>query len=364
MEDLSARDSAIKFGSGRYRQEQGLLAQLGEEIARFGTRVLVIAGTRSWAAVEPALASSMQAAGVTWDLVIWTGACSAEAARELAARAQAFGAQEVVGVGGGKNMDLAKATGEVAGLGVVEIPTSVSQCASFACTSVMYTPEGAKDVTWRYAHEIDACFLDLDVVAACPPRYLAAGILDAMAKKIEILNGRPDLDIAGTDIDLYSAYKLACYTTDALEARGDEAIEAARAQTVTKALADVAFVNVALTGIISNTTRGYNQTQLAHVFYDCARTLFTREVVDAVHGEIVAVGLFLQLHFNGLETEEERLRGLLAAWEMPACLADLGIEPTEEHLEAIEKYIVASRHYTSTDPADRELLRASIRRMV
>ena len=364
MANLSARDSAIKFGAGRYRQERNLLPELGEEIARFGKRVLIIAGTRSWAAVEPKLAPSMKEAGIDWDLVIWKGACSAQAAGELAERAHEFNADEVIGIGGGKNMDLAKATGELAGMGVINIPTSISQCAPFACTSVMYTPEGAKDVTWRYAHEIDACYLDLDIVAKCPVRYAAAGILDAMAKKIEILNGRPSLDVTDTDIDLFTAYKFAEYTSDVLDRRAQEAIEAIRAGEANKALSDVAFINVPVTGIISNTTRGYNQTQLAHVFYDCTRTLFTREVADVVHGEIVAVGLFLQLHFNGLEHQEDELRKLLADWEMPRNLSDLGIEPTEENLDAIEEYIVNSRHYNSTDPADRARLHESIRQMI
>ncbi len=363
MSDFAKKDSAIKFGAGRYRQEQGLLEKLGEEIARFGTRLLIIAGNHSWAAVEARLVPSLEAANIVWDLVIWEEACSELAARKLAERAHSFHADEVVGIGGGKNMDLAKATGEVAGLGVITIPTSIAQCAPFACTSVMYTPEGKKDVTWRYEHEIDGCYMDLDVIAGCPSRYLAAGVLDAMAKKIEILNGRPSLLLEKTDIDLYYAYKFACDTYAVLEDRAQEAMDASRAGIVNKALADIAFTNVAATGVISNTTRGYNQTQLAHVFYDCARTLFTDEVASCVHGEIVAVGLFLQLHFNGLDCEEERLRELLKAWGMPDTLAKLGIDATKENLEAIEEYIVSSRHYNSTDPADRALLRESISRM-
>ena len=180
-----------------------------------------------------------------------------------------------------------------------------------------------------------------------------------MAKKIEILNGRPSLLLEKTDIDLYYAYKFACDTYAVLEDRAQEAMDASRAGIVNKALADIAFTNVAATGVISNTT----QTQLAHVFYDCARTLFTDEVASCVHGEIVAVGLFLQLHFNGLDCEEERLRELLKAWGMPDTLAKLGIDATKENLEAIEEYIVSSRHYNSTDPADRALLRESISRM-
>ena len=362
--DLSKRDSAIKFGCGRYRQSRALLPQLGEEIRRFGTKAFIIAGRRSWAAVEAKLTESLAAAGVMWRTELWAGACSSAGAHELAERAREFGADEIVGIGGGKNMDLAKAVGEVSGLGVVLIPTSVAQCAPCACTSVMYTPDGKKDVTWRYEHEIDGCYADLDVIASCPPRYMAAGILDAMAKKIEILNGRPDLNLDTTEIDLFTAYSLARYTYEVLEASADAAIEANRRGEVTKALEEVVFMNLPVTGIVSNMTRGYNQTQLAHVFYDCVRTLFTRESAGVVHGEIVAVGLFLQLYFNGLRAEEERLRGLLERWDMPRSLSDLGIEATEENLDAIEEYIVSSRHYNSDDPADRRRLHEAIGEMI
>lgn len=364
MADLSACDSAIKFGMGRFRLERGLLEQLGEEIAAFGKRLLVIAGERSWKAVEDRLAPSLEGAGIEWDLVIWTGACSAKGARELAERARQFGANEVVGVGGGKNIDLAKAVGEVAGLGVVLLPTNIAQCAPGACTSVMYTPEGGKDVTWRYTHEVDGCYMDLDVIAACPIRYTAAGILDAMAKKIEILNGRPSIDLETTDVDLFTAYQLAIYTFDALTRYGEQAIDDNRRSEATKALNDIAFINVAVTGVISNFTRGYNQTQIAHVIYDGVRTMFTQEAANALHGEIVAVGLFCQLYFNKLQEEESELRDMLRFMDMPMNLAALGIEPTEENLTKIEDYIVGSRHYNSDDPADRQRLHEAIREMV
>ena len=37
-------DTAIKFGAGRYRQEQGLLEQCGEEVKRFGKKAYIVAG--------------------------------------------------------------------------------------------------------------------------------------------------------------------------------------------------------------------------------------------------------------------------------------------------------------------------------
>ncbi len=66
-------DTAIKFGAGRVRCEQGLLPQLGEEIARFGKKVLIVAGPRSWDAVKDQLEPALKEAGVDYQLEIWTG---------------------------------------------------------------------------------------------------------------------------------------------------------------------------------------------------------------------------------------------------------------------------------------------------
>lgn len=132
--------------------------------------------------------------------------------------------------------------GESAGLGVVNIPTSMSTCAPFTTMSVMYTPEGAKKNCWRYEHEIDAVLVDMDVIAQCPIRYNAAGILDAMAKRIEIQNGKPVMRLEDNPYDLYMAFKMAENTYEVLEKYGQQAIEDNRQHKVTKVLEEVAFV--------------------------------------------------------------------------------------------------------------------------
>lgn len=357
-------DSAIKFGAGRVRCEQGLLEQLGEEFARFGKKMLIVAGPRSWGAVKDRLVPSMKEAGVSWQLEIWSGWCSNEAADELAAKALEAECDEIVGVGGGKITDLAKAVGEVAHLGAITVPTSASTCAPFTCMSVMYTAEGGKKMSWRFDHEIDAVYMDLDVIAACPHRYNAAGILDAMAKKIEMLNGRPEMHLEDTPIDVFTAYNMAAYVYDVLEKTGQKAIEDNRRDEVTKELTDMAFLNVITTGVVANTTKSFRQSELAHVIYDGVRTHFTKEAAQSIHGEIVAVGLFCQLYFNGLQKEEEALREYMRSMDMPLTLGELGIEPTEENLMTLEEYIVNSRHYNSDDPADRQRLHEAVREMV
>ena len=206
--------------------------------------------------------------------------------------------------------------------------------------------------------------MDLDVIAACPHRYNAAGVMDAMAKKIEMLNGKPEMHLEDTPIDVFTAFNMAAYVYDVLDKIALDAIEDNRAGKVTKNLSDMAFLNVITTGVIANTTKSFRQSELAHVIYDGVRTHFTHEAADAIHGEIVAVGLFCQLYFNGLKDKEEELREFMRKMDLPLTLGELGIEPTEENLNTIEEYIVNSRHYNSDDPADRQRLHEAVREMV
>lgn len=335
-------DTAIKFGAGRYRQGVGILEECGGEIARFSRHAFLVAGPRAFDAVKARLLPSLEAAGVAYTVEIYDGPCSYEAAREYADKCIAAGCDEIVGIGGGRIMDFAKAVAEYAKVGTVNIPTSISTCAPFTCMSVMYTPEGGKKDCWRYEHELDAVLVDMQVIADCPIRYTAAGILDAMAKRIEIQNGKPVMTLADNQFDLFSAFRMAEYTYEVLEQYGPQAVEDNRHHKVTKALEDVTFINVAVTGVIANITKSFSQSAIGHSMYDGIRTLFTKEAKNALHGEIVAVALFTQLHYNKLTQEIPGLKAFMKGMDMPLTLEELGIPATDENLKKLEEYLIDS----------------------
>lgn len=341
-------DSAIKFGAGRYRQGRGILEHCGQEIRRFGKKAYIISGPRAFAAVKDRLLPGLAEAGLKYVIEIYDGVCSYEAAEDLGKKCLDAGCDEVVGIGGGVIMDLSKAVAAGTGLGAVNIPTSIATCAAFTAMSVMYTPQGAMKDNWRYEYETDGVYVDLDVVSGCPCRYASAGILDAMAKKIEMLNGSPAMEPDNAAFDLYTAYRMSEYAYDMLERYGRQAIEDIRQGIVTKAVEYVAFINIAVTGIISNITKSFNQSALAHMIYYGIRTCFTRESKQALHGEIVAVGLFVQLHYNGLGGEMEDLKTFMGHLGMPLSLRELGVEETEENLMILEQYLADSPYVEKT----------------
>ena len=355
MAEKIVLDSAIKFGAGRYRQGMDILEQCGEEIARFGKHVMIVAGPRAWAAAKDRLLPSIQAAGLTYVVELYEGTCCYENALLYSAKCNAAGCDEVVGVGGGKIMDFSKAVAEYAGVGTVNIPTSMSTCAPFTCMSVMYTLEGAKKDCWRYSHELDAVLVDTKILSECPIRYNAAGILDAMAKKIEIMNGKPALYLEDTKIDLFSAFSMAQYTYEALEKFGPVAIEDNRQHKVTKALEDVAFLNIPITGTIANITQSFSQSAIAHSFYDAVITYFPLESKGALHGEIVAVGLFIQLYYNRLPGDEAALRDFMKGMDMPLSLDECGVPSTDENLAKLEAYLIDSPYVAKTEDSYRIL---------
>ncbi len=335
-------DPAIKLGAGRYRQEENLLEQCGAEIARFSKKAFLLAGHTAFAVTRDRLLPGIKAAQVDYVVELYKGQCSYEAAAKLGQKALDAGCDEIVGIGGGVIMDLAKAAAESAHVGCINIPTSIATCAAFTSMSVMYTPDGAKKNCWRFEHELDAVLVDMQTIAQCPIRYAAAGILDAMAKKIEIQNGKPIMLLEDNKIDLFSAYHMASYTYDVLKHCGRQAIADIREKKSTKAVYDVTFINIAVTGVIANITKSFSQSALGHMIYDGIRTFFTQEAKNALHGEIVAVGLFTQLYYNRLPQDKEELKQYMADMDMPLSIRELGLEGTDSQLKTLEDYLIDS----------------------
>jgi glycerol dehydrogenase len=340
--------TSYRFGAGRYIQETDALDHSGSEVSRFGKRAYVIGGPHAISAVESRMNSSFKQAGVSSVWEIYDGFPSYRKLEELKEAIKNEKCDVIVGVGGGRIMDLTKATAADLGYPVVLIPTSAATCASYSPLSVMYTDEGKCVGYLHFDYEINAVLVDEQIMTCQPPRLLAAGIMDAMAKCIEIANGKPEITLKSDGIEKYSAYRMAEDIYDILEQYGEAAYEDVMNQTYTETLHNVIFCTIALTGIVSAIMRAKGQTALAHRMYETLRTHYFRESINYLHGEIVATGLIAQLKFNNNTEAIKRLSKYMKKMSMPMNLRELGLSGSSSIQEKIHKILCESEFVPDT----------------
>lgn len=330
---MPIKEKSFRIGCGRYLQENGLVANCGEEIARFGSAPLVVGGPTALSIVREKIEKSLNSQKLRYRIAEHSGSCNDDDAKLLAAIAESEGYDVIVGVGGGVIMDFSKCIGYFAGLPVVNIPTSSATCAAYTPLSVRYTREGKTVGSRHYEYEVDCVIADTEVIAAQPSRLLLAGVFDALAKFIEIKHrfsgDRPEDCPLGLDY----AYVLSTHSYKLLCEKTEKCLEDMKNGELTDTVEQVVFTSIAATGVISGIARGSNQTALAHKFYELTRVLYYAESRPYLHGEIVGIGLLLQNYFNGEESENKILFDLMEKYGMPKSLADIGVPATSESAE-------------------------------
>ncbi|RLS71463.1 MAG: iron-containing alcohol dehydrogenase, partial [Planctomycetota bacterium] len=100
--------------------------------------VLISAGNTAIAALAPAWADSFAEAGWTHRVFAFGGESSRREIAAIAAEASACGARTIVGAGGGKTLDAARAAAAARGLPFVSCPTVCSTDAPTSALSVIY----------------------------------------------------------------------------------------------------------------------------------------------------------------------------------------------------------------------------------
>lgn len=340
-------DYAYKLGCGRLIFEHGAIEKLGKEAARWGKSAYILGGPRALKAVCSFVEESLQKAGVSYWIAPYSGTCSEEKANEIAAVCREKKLDLLIGIGGGKIMDLSKIAADVAGLPVINVPTIAATCAAYTPLSVVYTPEGACRGTWYLRKEVDCVLCDLDVLCSQSPRYLAAGILDAIAKHVEILHHVPQMQNAGEDTLI--ARQLARTSYEDLLQLGKEALDSLRQGKQSAAAERCIFHAIVTTGLVSGIARGRYQSALAHALYEAIRTLYTESSAPSLHGEVVAVGLLLQTCYYHRPDMFQELSDFMAEAGMPLTLPEIGVGCSEKELRTLAAHSPLPRFFQQPD---------------
>jgi glycerol dehydrogenase len=287
---------------------------------------------------------------------LYTEFCNPDVCEEIVSSFQFLDRDAVVGVGGGNVMDVAKLCAAMKGLPVINIPTSSATCAAYTPLSVTYNERGQTMGTRHHLCEVNAILADMNILCRQPARLLVAGVYDALAKLIELRQRMAGKAPDEIDIGLLSSYDLSRFLYDQLLLNLPDAIRDVTEGKNTKAVYDTVYLTIALTGVISGLARGSNQCAIAHKVYETSRTLFPEIVHDALHGELVAIGLICQMAYNGDEDKVAAFRDGMRSVGMPVTLSECGVPTDDDSMALYYEKIVNSSAMVGTNDTEKARL--------
>ena len=334
--------SHIQIGAGRYIQHHGALKKIGSEAISYGKRAFILIGDDvTYKKTMPILSDSLKEAGVEHTYTIFTGPCTQKSFDYIARQVKEYRADIIIGVGGGRILDIAKAAGDSTDVHIITVPTSAATCAAYAILYVIYAENGAVMGSGFLKHEISSVIVDTDIVAYdCPVRYLASGIADAMAKKPEFLFTLSTLGKEWVNVTSDISILIADYTYSNYLKIGLQAINDFKEKKDTVLLDDIICMNIMLTGLISDLSTGGKQLAIAHNFYDAICCLHKDIRKKFLHGELVGLALTLQIAVNGgSQREIDECREFMKKIGCPTCLDEIGFPKSAEKLEELIAYI-------------------------
>lgn len=306
----------------RYIQERGALKHLVSFTEKLGRNLLVLITESGKARIGAKVEESAKGTDTSITWCYFQKECSEAEINRIMAEARKAGSDVIVGIGGGKTLDTAKAVAYYLDLPVVIVPTIASTDAPCSALSVIYTDDGVFDKYLFLTANPNAVIMDTEVIAAAPARLLVAGMGDALATYFEARacerSGATNC-VGGKCTVTASAIARLCYET--LLEEGLKAKIALEAKAATPAVEKIIEANTYLSGV------GFESGGLAaaHAIHNGLTAI--KETHAMYHGEKVAFGTLVQLVLENVDREElEEVIEFCLEIGLPITLEDLGVK--------------------------------------
>ena len=244
----------------------------------------------------------------------------------------------VIAAGGGKVLDSGKYIAESLNIPCITVPLSASTCAGWTALSNIYTKDGQfiKDVALRSCPKI--LVFDHKFIQTAPSRTLASGIADALAKWYES-------SITSSKIDdglVQQAIQISRVLRDQLLIDGEKAFkDEFKNNSSWQNTIEACGLTAGLIGGIGGEKC---RTAAAHAIHNAITQIITPN--KFLHGEIVGVGLLLQLRLEEMKNNNKladqsikQLLGLMKVLNLPTTIGQLGINVFEnQNLDKIANF--------------------------
>ena len=317
----------------KYLQGRNLLHEAGAHIGKVGKRPLVLWDARVKGLLGERVLASLKAAALeTMDVEFRGDSTRAEAAR-VAQIARDQRADVIVGLGGGKTLDTAKAAAAAAEIKMVSCPTVASTDSPTSSFTVWYDEAGVCQGFESWGVNPDLVLVDSQVIAEGPVRAFVAGMGDALSTWVEaeVVHSTRGQNLVGGRATLV-AMAIARLGYDTLMKYGLEAKRAVEQKVVTHAVEKVIEANTLMSGL------GFESCGVAtaHMIANCLPGF--PECKGLMHGEEVAFGIISQfcLDENMATDEMYQMVDFMIAIGLPVTFGELGLSGiTRDRLQKI-----------------------------
>lgn len=322
----------IMISPRKYIQGAGELANIGTYACEFSDRALLVVSDADLGRVQAELREAQ--AKRPFELI--PGHFREECTKKEIDRMKALLVENrcglVIGMGGGKALDTAKAVSHLTGKPVIIVPTIAATDAPTSKLAIIYSEEGKFEEYFHLDKNPDLVLVDSAVIAKAPVRFLVSGMGDALATYFEarscLRSGAANMP-GGKSTKAALAIAKACYETlmeDSIKAKA-----ACENNVVTSALENIIEANILMSGL------GFESGGLAacHAIHDGLTVL--EEAHHCYHGEKVAFGVIAHLVLENADTQEiDSVVRYCKSVGLPTCLKDLGVhDPDDEKISAV-----------------------------
>lgn len=293
--------------------------------APFGKKAAIIGGKHALAAAEEKIRRAVEGSDIEITGAYWYGG---EASVENIAmlEPQVKEADMLFAVGGGKAIDTVKVLAHMTHRPFFTFPTIASTCASCTSLGILYHPDGSLREYSFSKIPPNHIFIDPQIIADAPVKYLWAGMGDTMAKHFECTtSSRGDVPSHSDAMGI----ALSSMCAEPILRWGQKAMEDCKAHQVTYELTEIILSIIVSTGLVSNFVQVDYTTGLAHAIYNGFTILPSTEEHHHLHGEVVSYGILAMLTIDKKYEERDKVLAFNRSIGLPTRLSDIHARPED-----------------------------------
>lgn len=304
---------------------------ISEICGTYGKTAVIIGGKQALAASQDKILSAMSGGGIEVIGQFWYGGEASEENIQMLA-SQVLSADMLFAVGGGKVIDTVKVLAQRNNKPFFTFPTIASTCAACTSLGILYHPDGSLREYSFSKIPPNHTFIDTEIIAHAPAKYLWAGIGDTMAKHYECtISSRGDIPSHSDAMGI----ALSSMCAVPIQRWGQKAMAECAEHHVTQELTEVVLGIIISTGLVSNFVQVDYTTGLAHAVYNGFTAISSTELNHHLHGEVVSYGILVLLTADRQYEEREKVFQFNKLIGLPTKLSD--IHATVQDLPTVAK---------------------------